>query len=62
MLERVTREVLADFAADEVVYLELRTTPCAAEAKGMNIARVTETIRQCQDTLRTLVKGSDASM
>lgn len=29
VLERVTREVLADFAADNVKYLELRTTPRA---------------------------------
>uniref|UniRef100_A0A1D1Y2R1 Adenosine deaminase-like protein n=1 Tax=Anthurium amnicola TaxID=1678845 RepID=A0A1D1Y2R1_9ARAE len=32
---RITKEVVEDFAAENVVYLELRTTPKKNEAKGM---------------------------
>ncbi|WOL06722.1 adenosine deaminase-like protein isoform X1 [Canna indica] len=32
---RITKEVIEDFAAENVVYLELRTTPKKNEAKGM---------------------------
>ncbi|KAL0908980.1 hypothetical protein M5K25_023497 [Dendrobium thyrsiflorum] len=34
-ISRITKEVVEDFAAEEVVYLELRTTPKNNEAKGM---------------------------
>ncbi|XP_020594005.1 adenosine deaminase-like protein [Phalaenopsis equestris] len=34
-ISRITKEVIEDFAAEEVVYLELRTTPKSNEAKGM---------------------------
>ncbi|KAK8941896.1 hypothetical protein KSP40_PGU012214 [Platanthera guangdongensis] len=34
-ISRITKEVVEDFAADEVVYLELRTTPKNNETKGM---------------------------
>ncbi|KAL3627537.1 hypothetical protein CASFOL_028900 [Castilleja foliolosa] len=33
---RITKEVIEDFAADNVVYLELRTTPKKNESKGMS--------------------------
>ncbi|PIA50659.1 hypothetical protein AQUCO_01200106v1 [Aquilegia coerulea] len=32
---RITREVIEDFAAENIVYVELRTTPKRNEAKGM---------------------------
>ncbi|KAL3820685.1 hypothetical protein ACJIZ3_006590 [Penstemon smallii] len=33
---RITKEVIEDFAADNVVYLELRTTPKRNDSKGMS--------------------------
>ncbi|KAJ0983202.1 hypothetical protein J5N97_011457 [Dioscorea zingiberensis] len=35
ILTRITQEVIEDFASENVVYLELRTTPKKNEAKGM---------------------------
>ncbi|KAL8461377.1 hypothetical protein ACS0TY_032743 [Phlomoides rotata] len=35
-VSRITKEVIEDFAADNVVYLELRTTPKKNESKGMS--------------------------
>ncbi|XP_052183598.1 N6-mAMP deaminase isoform X2 [Diospyros lotus] len=35
IVTRITREVVEDFAADNVVYLELRTTPKRNDLKGM---------------------------
>ena len=49
---RVTREVIADFAADEVVYLELRTTPraLAGASKRQYVQTVVDAIRECEET------------
>jgi adenosine deaminase len=49
---RVTREVIADFAADEVVYLELRTTPraLAGRSKRDYVQTVVDAIRECEET------------
>jgi len=54
---RAAREVVADFAADEVVYLELRTTPRALP-KGNTTKReyvdtVVQVLRECEQTIRT---------
>ncbi|KAL6546730.1 hypothetical protein OROMI_022451 [Orobanche minor] len=36
IVARISREVIEDFAADNVVYLELRTTPKSNDSKGMS--------------------------
>lgn len=43
-LRHATRSVLRDFAADGVVYLELRTTPRALPAAGLSEAGYVQTI------------------
>ncbi|KAH8880436.1 Metallo-dependent hydrolase [Thozetella sp. PMI_491] len=43
-LEYTTRSVLRDFAADGVVYLELRTTPRAMPAAGLTKAQYVQTV------------------
>lgn len=58
---RVTREVIADFAADEVVYLELRTTPRALPARGTSkreyVQTVVDAIRECEKTSGTKMRN-----
>ncbi|CAN6452232.1 unnamed protein product [Victoria cruziana] len=43
-LSRITREVIEDFAADNVVYLELRTTPKKNEQIGMSKSSYMEAV------------------
>ncbi|KAL6072907.1 Adenosine deaminase like [Balamuthia mandrillaris] len=54
-LERITREVIEDFAADNVRYLELRTTPRANPESGMTKQSYVETVlrvmNECNERL-----------
>lgn len=61
-LQHTTLSVLRDFAADGVVYLELRTTPRALPASGLSkadyIAAILETIR----TFEASAEGTSARL
>ncbi|XP_026663292.2 N6-mAMP deaminase isoform X2 [Phoenix dactylifera] len=61
---RITKEVVEDFAAENVVYLELRTTPKKNEAKGMTkqsyMKAVIDGLRAV-DTVDVALANSDSS-
>ncbi|XP_010938623.1 N6-mAMP deaminase [Elaeis guineensis] len=63
-VSRITKEVVEDFAAENVVYLELRTTPKKNEAKGMTkqsyMKAVIDGLRAV-DTVDVALANSDSS-
>ncbi|KAG1371149.1 putative protein ecdysoneless [Cocos nucifera] len=63
-VSRITKEVVEDFAAENVVYLELRTTPKKNEAKGMTkqsyMKAVIDGLRAV-DTVDVALANSDTS-
>ncbi|GAB0100017.1 Adenosine deaminase-like protein [Sergentomyia squamirostris] len=56
-LARATENVIRDFSADNVVYLELRTTPRATEymTKEIYLKTVCETIRKCREIFPEII-------
>eukprot|EP00501_MAST-03F_sp_TOSAG23-6_P001615 GSMAST32.ASY1.ANO1.1682.1 assembled CDS len=52
---RITREVLEDFAADNVKYVELRSTPRVVEQHGLTkrlyVKTVVDTLKHCEEML-----------